>query len=301
DPEQQSIAQLVPQSLAVGIVEIDIHNVLVLLGRILGIFDRTVGPEAEPLRMLAHPRVVRGALDSEIERHLDSERRGGGDETAEIRERAEFRVDGAVAAFRGTDRVGAAGIARLRHGAVVLAFAVDPADRMDRDEIDNVETEPRDLRKARNAILEAGALAGHPPLTARKHFIPRSKARRFAVDDDLELVRITHDIAARLTTLRQVAQPRRQHQLGPSSSIAAIETPQHLPDLRGIIGPGLAQCGRHNRPAFDEFGFDILTRFTFLLEFVAPAFERIDPRLDCVTPDTELIEAEVADPTIVVE
>jgi hypothetical protein len=62
-----------------------------------------------------------------------------------------------MAALRGTDRVGAAGIARLGYGAVVL-----------RDEIDDVETEPRDLGKPRNAILEAGTLAGRLPLAARK-------------------------------------------------------------------------------------------------------------------------------------
>jgi hypothetical protein len=110
-----------------------------------------------------------------------------------------------MAALRGTDRVRAAGIARLRHGAVVLAFAVDPADRMDRNQIDDIETEPRDLGEARNAIVKAGALAGHPPLTARKHFIPRGKACRLAVDDDLELAGITNHVVAHLTARRQLA------------------------------------------------------------------------------------------------
>ena len=155
--------------------------------------------------MFGHPWVVGGALDREVERHVDPEGRSGVDETAEIRERAELRVDGPMAALRGTDRVGAAGITRLGQCAVVFAFAVDPADRMDRNEIDDVETEPRDLGEACNAIIEGGTLAGHPSLTARKHLIPRGKARCFAVDDDLELVGITNHVVARLTARRQLA------------------------------------------------------------------------------------------------
>src|ERR1700730_287395 len=188
DPEQQGVAQLVPQAFAIGVVEIDIDDVLVFLGRVLGIFDRTVGPEAEPLRMLAHPGMVRGALDRKIERHLDPEGRSRIYETTKIRESAELRVDGPMPALGGTDRVGAAGIARLGQGAVVLTFAVDPADRMDGNKIDHVETEPRDLGEACDAIIEAGTLAGHSALTAREHLVPCGKTRRFAVDDDLELV-----------------------------------------------------------------------------------------------------------------
>ena len=78
---------------------------------------------------------------------------------------------------------------------------------MDRHEIDDVEAERRDLGKARDAIVEAGTLAGHLALAARKHLVPRGKACRFAVDDDLELVGITHNVAARLAARHQFAQP----------------------------------------------------------------------------------------------
>ena len=63
--------------------------------------------------------MIGGALDREIERHLHAELGGGGDKAAEIVERAEIGMDRGVAALLGADRVGAAGIARLRDGAVV--------------------------------------------------------------------------------------------------------------------------------------------------------------------------------------
>ena len=67
---------------------------------------------------------------------------------------------------------------------------------MDRDEIDDIKAEPRNLGKARNAIVKTGAFAGLGPLAAREHFVPCREAGRLAVDNHFELARITHDIAA---------------------------------------------------------------------------------------------------------
>src|ERR1700730_12185361 len=83
----------------------------VFLWRVLGVFDGPVGPEAEPFRMLTHPRMIGRAmigraLDGEIQRHLHTQPRRSGPETAADCELAEFGVDGAVAALRRTDRVG---------------------------------------------------------------------------------------------------------------------------------------------------------------------------------------------------
>src|SRR6516165_3242493 len=113
NPKHHSVAQFSPQSLAVGIVEIDIDDVLVLLRWVFGVFDRTVGPESEPFGMPAHPGMVGGALDREVERDLDAKPCSSADETAKICKRAELRIDCTVAAFRGTNRIGASRIARL--------------------------------------------------------------------------------------------------------------------------------------------------------------------------------------------
>src|SRR5262245_22200951 len=109
-----------------------------------------------------------------------------------------------MAAFRRTDRVGAARIVGLGNGAVVFAFAVDVAKRMDGYEVDDVETESRYLGEARDAVVEARAFPGDRPLAARKHFVPCGKTRRLAVDDDLELAGIAHHITARLTARHQL-------------------------------------------------------------------------------------------------
>src|SRR6202008_3130583 len=97
-------------------------------------------------------------------------------------------------AFFRTDGVRTTRITRLRNRAVVSTFAVNAADRMNRNEIDDVEPEPRDFRKARDAIVKRGTFAGGRPLAAREHFVPSGKARRLAVDDHLQFTPMTHSI-----------------------------------------------------------------------------------------------------------
>src|ERR1700731_2128183 len=122
--------------------------------------------------MLAHPRMVGRGLDCEIERHLHPERCGGTDESPKVREGAELGVDCPMTAFFRTDGVRAPWIPRLRNRAVVSAFAVNATDRMDRNEIDDVEAEPRDFREARDTIIKRGTFAALQPLAPWKHFVP---------------------------------------------------------------------------------------------------------------------------------
>src|SRR5262249_38587486 len=145
DPEQDDVAKRAPQPLAVGVVEIDVDDVLIFLRGILRIFDGAVRPEDEPLGVLGDPRMVGRTWDGEGERHLEPEAVRRGDETAKTVEAAEIRMDRGVAAFARPDRIGAAGIAGRGGERIVTSLAVDPADGMDRRQIDHVEAERADL------------------------------------------------------------------------------------------------------------------------------------------------------------
>ena len=75
-PEEEDVAELVPEPLPVGAVEVERVDVLVLLGRVLGVLDGAVGPVAEPLGVLLDLGVVRRALEGDVERDLDARGRG---------------------------------------------------------------------------------------------------------------------------------------------------------------------------------------------------------------------------------
>src|SRR5207302_7584788 len=119
----------------------------------------------------------------------------GDDKAAEIGQGAEARLDRAMAALGGADRIGAAGILGPRDDGVVAALAVDPADRVDWHQIDDIEAERRDIAKPLDAIIESGAALRVPALTARKHLVPRREPRLRPVDGQLQFMPITHLVA----------------------------------------------------------------------------------------------------------
>ena len=113
-PVQHHVAQRLPQPAPVLRLEVDVVDVLVLLGRVLRVLERAVGAAVEPLRMLLQPRVVGRALDRVVERDLDAGLARARDEALELLLRAEVGMDRVVAALLRADRPRAADVAALR-------------------------------------------------------------------------------------------------------------------------------------------------------------------------------------------
>ena len=78
DPELNDGLEFLPKRLSMRRVEIEGINVLIFLGRVLGVLDRTVGPVTEPFRMLLDVRMIRRALIGEIECDVDAMAFAGG-------------------------------------------------------------------------------------------------------------------------------------------------------------------------------------------------------------------------------
>ena len=95
-------------------------------------------------------------------------------------------MDRRVAAFFRTDGPGAAGIAGLRGGGVVFAFAKSGADGMDRRQIEDVETEARDVVEARLNVFEGSVVtAGAKGCVVFSSEAVRDYRGFLAVDDSL--------------------------------------------------------------------------------------------------------------------
>src|SRR5581483_7923178 len=149
-------------------IEIDVDDVLVFLGRILRIGDRTVGTPGKPARMLLEPRMIRGALNGKVEGDLEPMHRRRLAQLVEILERAKLRMNRVMPALFRANRIRAAGLTRLGLGAVVATLAVDAADRMDRWEIKHVESHRGDRRQPRDHVLERAVPGGGATLRARE-------------------------------------------------------------------------------------------------------------------------------------
>jgi len=264
DPVLDDVAERVPEATPVLAVEVDVVDVLVALGRILRVLERSVRAAVEPLRMLLQPRVVGRALDREVEGDLDAHLAAALDEPVEVVDRAERRIDRVVAAELGADRPRAARVALLRAQRVVLPLSVRRPDRVDRREIDDVEAELGELRQDVEQAFE-------PAPRAREELVPRAEPRALPVDVELERLGERRDAGA----------------------VAALE-------LEPLLDRQLL-AAEEDRALGELAGEVLLPRLDLAAEFTDPRRFPVDPRLDRVLPPAAGVGLERARPAVVPE
>src|SRR3546814_36833 len=150
---------------------------LVLLRRILGELDGAVGAPVEPLRVLLDPGMVGRALDREVEGDLQPVLGGRVDQPGEIVEVAELRMDGVVTTLLRADGVGAARVALRGFQGIVAALAVDPADRVDRRQVEHIEAEVAQVGEPPDDIVEGAVPCRVARLRARQELVPGAEGR----------------------------------------------------------------------------------------------------------------------------
>ena len=236
--------------------------------------------------MLAHPRVIRRALPGEIERDLEPQTLGLVTKRVELVERAQSGLDRGVSALRRSNRPGTARIGRRGGQRVVAALAETAADRMNRRQIDDVESQVGDAGQRSARLAERRAAGRIGAGRSREHFVPRAEARALAVHPD----------AAR----RRVRRPRsiriREH---PRCEPVVDGRIQALVDRRRVaqrVGTfeqpvrigcrpepfGAARRLAHEQRPFEQFERDVLVRRSLRLDIAAPGLEAIDPGHDLV-------------------
>ena len=191
DPVEDDVAPRLPQLAPGRRVPVEVVDVLVALGRVLGVLERAVGALLEPLRVLLEPRVVGRGVEREVERDVHAVLARGGAEGADVVDRAELGVDGVVAALLAADRVRRAGVVGAGGERVVAALARLDADRVDGREVEDVEAELGDRGDLLLDRLEAAP-------RAREQLVPGGEGGGDAVDlDDLRGVELASRRCAR--------------------------------------------------------------------------------------------------------
>ena len=185
DPGAHNLQDRLVDALGV-VVEVERVDVLVLLGRVLGVGDGAVSQDREPLGVLGHPRVVRGALERQVQGHLHAQLARARHQGVEVLEGAQVGVDGVVAAVGGADAVGGAGVAGTRRQGVVAPLAVGQADGGDGREVEDVEAHGRDAvqplgRAAQRPRVPGAVLTGSRAQRAREDLIPGTGQGALAV------------------------------------------------------------------------------------------------------------------------
>src|SRR5262249_39222261 len=127
-PVEDDVAERVPEPQPFVAVEVQVVDVLVALGRVLGVLERAVRAPVEPLGVLGEPGVARGAVKAVVDADLTAELAPARHEPLEVLDRPELGVDAGVASIGAADRPRAADVALLRVLGVVLALAVGEPD-----------------------------------------------------------------------------------------------------------------------------------------------------------------------------
>ena len=154
DPEQADVTQRAPERSPVVAIEVERIDVLILLRRVLGVLDRAVGAVAEPIRMLADPRMIRRTLPGKVQSDFEPEAPGCDLERRGSRQRSPDPDRWPCAPCLGPDGPGAAGIARLGGQPVVASLPEADPDRVNRRQIQHVEPEVGDRAAASSSLRE---------------------------------------------------------------------------------------------------------------------------------------------------
>jgi hypothetical protein len=222
------------------------------------------------------------------------------DQPAEILERAEVGMDRLVASLGAADRPRAADVVRPGVERVVRAFAMAVPDRMDRREVEHVESHPGDVGQARLAVAER---AVPPRLRARragKHLVPRGIARALAVDHDREL-----PVVGRRGAPVGVARGERRRLLGHAEAPqlrgvgGARELLPGQAQARGVLGAGAVRGPREQERADARGRREVGVHAP--RELRAPRQERVHPARDRVAVAPDARDRELAAPAVVAE
>src|SRR5215510_10978166 len=145
DPEADDALELLPECLPVRRVKVKGIDVLIFLRRVFRVLHSAIRAPPEPLRVLLHIGMIGRTLESDVEGYLYPILLGCGEQAPEIVQGPELGMDGSMPAGSRANGPGTAWIIGSGHGGIVLALAVDLANRMNGREIEDVKTHMRQI------------------------------------------------------------------------------------------------------------------------------------------------------------
>src|SRR5215467_8703920 len=132
----------------------NVDDVLVLLRRVFGVLEATVGPPIEPFRVLPHPGMIGCALDGKVERDVEAVPLRLLNEPCKLAEAPELGVNGVVTTFGAPYRVRAARLSGLGRESIVAALAVEAPNGVNRCEVENIEAQIPYVGQTGDHIIE---------------------------------------------------------------------------------------------------------------------------------------------------
>ena len=208
-----------------------------------------------------------------------------------------------MAALHAADRVWAAGIVGTGRQRVVAALAVDPADRVDRREIEHVEAHVADIGQPADHVVEGAVPRRIAALRAREHLVPGGEAGARPIDEHLELVPVARSVGADAGPLHQRAHVLAEHDLQEPPLVVALgaELLQQRPQRLLIGALGLLEGALQEQAPLGQLERHVQPGVVLLHHLGAPAFEQVAPGLDGVDVAAVAHDRKAAGPAIVLD
>src|SRR5829696_2890958 len=212
-------------------------------------------------------------------------------------------MDRVVPAFVRTDGVDAADVAGRGLQRVVPALAVGAPDRMDRREVEDVETELAHVRQLRDYVVEGAVALRIAGLRAREHLVPGREARREPVGGDLEHAVVAREIAPLGVTAdeRRVVGREQKLELRLRTFARAGEARHERAPRRRVLFAGVRAGLLGDANALDGLEAHVEAGAALLRKLAEPSRPVVAPRLDRELVTRVALEREAAAPAIVVE
>src|SRR5216684_2253765 len=305
DPVEEHGAQLRPERLARGPHPIEVDDVLVPLGGVLGGLDGPVRAALEPLWVLLHVRVVGRALERDVVRHLDPALGGALHEPAEVGQRAQLRMDRLVAALRAADGPRAADVVGRGGERVVLALAPGAPDGMDGRQVDHVEAQLLHVGQHAFRVRERAVATRLAARRAREQLVPGAEDGALPLGEDAQLpvgtgghsaVRISRRGFGEARIERARQRPRR---LPGEQRLLALAQPLCIECGRGPRRGGALGRGAEKLGAFEQLGGHVAPRLHLARQLLRPGAEGVGPRLHLERVQAVLVDRELPFPGVV--
>src|SRR5262249_10093120 len=142
-------------------------------------------------------------------------------------------MDGLVTTFSGTDRVWTTWISRVGDEAVVASFTIGPAYGVDWRKIEDIKAHGANCGQALDHVVECPVSIWVTCQRAGKELVPGSKTGLGTLDFDGYRRRVTRQEAPLGRGRHDLADLRRQQDLGRLAAIRSFELPERS-DERGV-------------------------------------------------------------------
>ena len=185
-PEEHYTDELTPEVLPIIAVEVDRVDVLILLWRIFSITNGAIRPLVKPIGMIFDVRVIRRAVDREIQRDFKTALLRLTHQPNKILNSAQRRLNRLVPTSLATDGPRRPHVILIGYQGIVLALAIRETNGVNGREINHIEAHVLRVIKTGYTIPKSAVFVSTTESVAGEELVPCGEPGALTFNNDRE-------------------------------------------------------------------------------------------------------------------